>query len=339
MPPPLELTYYTDVDYTIPDYSSTTNYCKAMWWTVKAALKGTVLNTNAVVGTQWTLKYSCDSATAGTANDGVDRIGDTFDASKIVRTTGGGARSWAVFESPSALGPVYLCMDYTGSADNLATWAWSKTAFTGGTTTARPTSTDEFVSSVFAFCETGVSAAAKVHKIVTSSGHYILMNGRTGLGKPSHAQGFLPVTEIYSGDVWPFFGFVDAGSSSNGPFHANQNSWRAGTSPSMRTRTWNGGTAVNLAPLAYSYSSSTGADFLGSLMTASDQADGKYIDLPVYAGVVTSGTTYSLKGRLYDIRWTHSGIGDGTMFQQADGTLTHVKIGSSWVPCTVQPTF
>lgn len=82
---------------------------------------------------------SSDGTTAGM--DGVDRISDR---TKVVN--GVGAHSWWVFELVAT--GQQLCVDFNSATGAyIATMAWSPGGlFTGGSTTARPTATDEIVN-------------------------------------------------------------------------------------------------------------------------------------------------------------------------------------------------
>lgn len=83
--------------------------------------------------------FSCNAVTAGTKGDGVNRL--VVDAD-IVGNTPGNAHSWIVWLLHNGLGS--LCFDYdsTLGVSNVSIFH-SDTGFTGGTTTARPTASDE----------------------------------------------------------------------------------------------------------------------------------------------------------------------------------------------------
>ncbi len=86
------------------------------------------------------LDYGCDSVTAGTKGDHVDRI--TADGN-IVGATPGVAHSWWV---DSVLGGTLgqICFDRDGTFEGSGSLFWSPSVgFTGGSTTARPTASDE----------------------------------------------------------------------------------------------------------------------------------------------------------------------------------------------------
>lgn len=103
---------------------------KLFWRTFYASL-------DALTGVS--VDYSCNSVTAGTKGDAVNRL--VVDAD-IVGNTPGNAHSWIVFLLHGSLGS--LCFDYDSvlGASDISIFH-SDSGFTGGTTTARPTASDE----------------------------------------------------------------------------------------------------------------------------------------------------------------------------------------------------
>ena len=90
----------------------------------------------------WTVRYLCDSVTAGTAGDGVDRwSADT----KLVWANAGTAHSWIVLRQ-TGIGTTYellISCEGTSVSGSLLTILTSISGFSGGSTTARPTATEE----------------------------------------------------------------------------------------------------------------------------------------------------------------------------------------------------
>lgn len=91
----------------------------------------------------WAVRYSCDSVAAGAAGDGVDRWDSIAD---LVFANAASAHSWIVLRQ-TAIGStaeMLISCESVGSTGNILTVVISPSAaFTGGTTTARPTATDE----------------------------------------------------------------------------------------------------------------------------------------------------------------------------------------------------
>lgn len=99
----------------------------------------------AFASTPWTMQYSCDSVTAGAAGDGVDRI--TTNAN-LVWATAGTAHSWMVLRQTGIATNYELlisCENAAANGNTILMVASPSAGFTGGTTTARPTATDQIV--------------------------------------------------------------------------------------------------------------------------------------------------------------------------------------------------
>ena len=104
---------------------------------------------NALLGfasNPWTVRYSCNSTTAGTAGDGVDRWGST--AANLVWNAAGSAHSWFVMQQSGVAAGFQVLWSLENSSPNgsvMSVVVSPSAGFTGGTTTARPTATDEIV--------------------------------------------------------------------------------------------------------------------------------------------------------------------------------------------------
>lgn len=115
----------------------------------------------------WTVYYSCDSVVAGVAGDGVDRW-DTY--TDLVWGNVAGVNSWIVLYNATA--SLYLLLSCENSASDTNTldiWV-STSAFTGGTTAARPTSPDEWNASVSATWGAGGSFSIRYHMMMSADG-------------------------------------------------------------------------------------------------------------------------------------------------------------------------
>lgn len=83
--------------------------------------------------------YSCNSVTAGTKGDHAERW---LARANVVGNTPGNAHSWRVDTLPAGLGQ--WCIDRDGTFEGSGSVYWSPAVgFTGGSTTARPTASDE----------------------------------------------------------------------------------------------------------------------------------------------------------------------------------------------------
>lgn len=116
---------------------------------IKNALKG--FGTN-----PWVVQYSCDSSTAGSAGDLVDRW--TTDAN-LTWANPGSAHSWIVLRQTGIATNFEICIALNSASSipsSISLVVSPSAGFTGGTTTARPTATDEVV----VISQTGWGASA-----------------------------------------------------------------------------------------------------------------------------------------------------------------------------------
>ncbi len=96
----------------------------------------------------WTVDYSCDGVTAGVLADGVDRWDADTD---LVFAAAGVAHSWIVLKQAGIAASFRLLLDLGVSTDarDINLYFSYTAGFTGGTTTARPTATDEVLIPTF----------------------------------------------------------------------------------------------------------------------------------------------------------------------------------------------
>lgn len=101
---------------------------------------------NSIVGfgtLPWAVRYSCDSVTAGSAGDAVNRWAAD---SNIVWAAAASAHSWMVLRQTgiaSNYEVLISCENASANGSSLTMYVSPSAGFTGGTTTARPTATDE----------------------------------------------------------------------------------------------------------------------------------------------------------------------------------------------------
>lgn len=102
-------------------------------------------NASTTPSNMWTVRYSCDSVAAGTVGDGVDRWDSITD---LIWANAASAHSWIVLRN-TAIGStaeiLISCENAHVYGANLTVAMSASAGFTGGTTTTRPTATDEIV--------------------------------------------------------------------------------------------------------------------------------------------------------------------------------------------------
>lgn len=98
---------------------------------------------NAMIGfasSPWAMRYSCGGGVAGTAGDGVDRITST---TSITYNNAGSSHSWFVLRQTGIATNFEMCMEFVATANAPTIIVSPSVGFAGGTTTSRPTATDE----------------------------------------------------------------------------------------------------------------------------------------------------------------------------------------------------
>lgn len=137
--PIVEKTWQYNVNIFLRSTGTAITDHQRLWRTFKDALISFGSN-------PWTIHYSCNSTTAGTAGDGVDWW--TTNGSLIWNSTGS-AHSWIVLKQANLAGGNFqFVLDLAASSASYTygVVAFSANAgFTGGTTLARPTAADEVI--------------------------------------------------------------------------------------------------------------------------------------------------------------------------------------------------
>lgn len=135
---------------------------------------GWVDSTNSPVtpSNMWTTRYSCDSVVAGTAGDGVDRWDSNTD---LVFANAASAHSWYDFRNTAIDTSCELllsCEGVAGNGQSLTLLLSPSAAFTSGTTTARPTATDEvtLISNTTWGGSVSSDTGVKLHAMKSSDG-------------------------------------------------------------------------------------------------------------------------------------------------------------------------
>jgi hypothetical protein len=112
----------------------------ALLFAIKSSMTGFASN-------PWTVAYSCDSSTAGTAGDGVDHW---TTAANVVFGTSTAAHSWIVLKQTGIASNFQVLISASPEAGSISSSSYvisiyisPSAGFTGGSTTTRPTATDE----------------------------------------------------------------------------------------------------------------------------------------------------------------------------------------------------
>lgn len=290
------------------------------------------------VGAAWSMYYSCDGVTAGTANDGVNRImtANAYDQSKWVRAPAGSAHSWYVLKSGSSIcgalpsTPFYLIVDYGTAADTTYNVYLSKTAPTGGTTTARPTATDEVGMTNHVMADVTVTTH-RLMFVTNSVGAFALTYAKSSAGIAHTLMGVqeLVTPGLQVGEQFPMVLILDSLSLARGG---------GGSSAISGSGGWNlVNGIVSRSPLnnvAPSNGQGNGimfpANSAWTTATTNHQVNSKTDTIPAqyyFFGVATTG----VKGTIPDWYIANSANNVGNCEPSA-GATEHMNIGLIWMP-------
>lgn len=265
---------------------------------------------------KWSVYYSCDGTTAGTAGDNVDRWGSSFNAAKIVQATAGSAHSWMVLYKTIGSYTWYIILDCDRASTPFIDFVFCKTAPTGGSTTARPTSTDEFGHTNLQMSMN--TAGQYAHGLLTTDGScFVIMPSvqGTGLKYPWMVQAH---AEAKTEDLYPLVSWL---GTTNGfrryELQYNGSCWAARKFDGSTTLTIGAGAPCGLTTWLMEY-------------IVADGLSGKFPDFPMYLFGAVAGS-YTKKGRLYDIRWAPLNLTDG-FIEPSPATGVSSKYGCVWLP-------
>lgn len=359
--PSVTRTWYDKRNVNFPDVTTNENACKSLYWVMKQLLKGGATATGdiAVPGRPagiWTVYGSSDGVTA--AMDGVDRWGDTFDATKLVFnfvTNNTTPHSWIILHN-SALG-LYLYMGLSPHQASAYNWLKFGLMRTAPTLAATPThqpispaasqllsfgSSDLFSgvavnSSIATWDAAGANKLARGHIAVDPSGHLVFFANVIGEGKPRFVFFLAPTENVGGNDPHPWVAFQEyvatgtLSTYSGAPFQASAQGSSAGRcfarngQPAgafiLTYRIGASGDALDTTKLTGSISPTLGQEFAYPALAFSHS-------FTVYDAQSPIG---DLKGRVIDFELCPQKT-VGPDMAPATGTPTHYGIGRVWVP-------
>jgi hypothetical protein len=297
---------------------------------------------------KWSIYYSCDGNTAGTANDGVDRWLNNL---SITRATAGSAHSWMVLKSPTMStatfqpgAPLYMILDASGTTDQvMLNLTFSKAAPTGGTTTARPTATDEWTHGITALND-NTATEHSLFLALASSGAFWFGSSKRGQGYIAEGIAAFLLENTDATDVYPwltmfgsyggagssrgayaqasFYRYTSGGSASGGMFRARSHTGTSVLTMESPILPW-GGTGASGLYVPWDYWPDV----------YHDRQTNKAPRVPIYVFAYdTAGATYyAYRGRLPDFFWGQTTIDYGNGDTLSGGT-NFVNCGGTWVP-------
>jgi len=313
--PVLTKTWQISPNNTITSAGSVLLTDSRVWWTIKEQLIG--------FGTlPWTVRGSSNGTTAGM--DAVDRWVTETD---IVKNFAGSAHSWIVLRQTGIATNFEICIDANHSAGWLGTFVVSPSAgFTGGSTTARPTATDEMIllntttwgsqfdgqHQIHAWQSTdGASTIVQVWRSGTNQSLFLL------LCKPND-----PVT----GWSNPSFSAVVAnnGNAIAAPYSTF---WTSSGAGPVRGRAPSGIIFINFGGEAITNAGNPAAISLNAASTFS----GEWPFFPIGGSTFTSPNNSRL-GVVPDLWWKANAINDGDTFPNNPSVRQFVAAGGFIFP-------
>lgn len=332
--------WYSWANYALPDPStSATTLAKSYLWALKAAMMGNVTGPDvgpngSIPGAgRWTLFASSDGVTAGI--DATDRWLTSYDATKLVRASSG-AHSWIVLYS-AALG-LWFTIDWLSSADEACFFVLAKAAPTGGSTSARPTSTNEVGwTAAHTFIDTASWTGGKCHYTVDASGNFYFFASKNTVGILACTAVQTLVNLRHSSDAFPYVLINEYGASGI-LREADTKFYRAGGATdancSMKTKTAGAASAVQASALSYNANTTQS---IVQLQAGSNPTDLLYDKWPVEVAMVT--TTIGPKGELPDCSTIAPFATNSPARFPTSGDIERIATVSTAVPLTVVPLF
>lgn len=316
MPLSLTKTWQLSVNQTVTAQGSGVATERRLLRTIKNLMIG-------FANSPWSVRGSSNGTTAGM--DQVDRWSSDGD---IVKNSAGSAHSWIVLRQTGIGTNFEACIDMNSGSTGLASVIVSPSAgFTGGSTTARPTATDESVLISSSQWSSAVDAQHQIHAMQSTDGACFLLFVYRNTTNMCTCWVFQkPATLRVSGWTTPAISFA-AGSTST--IAANASSLASGSGTSGRLG------SVNFAA-RWTGEGISGANALYALTGLADQAndfDSSWIVSPI--GIAS--TTLNARGApcaLTDIWWAPTGLADGDTFPNSATNKRFLKLGPFVVPWT-----
>lgn len=333
-------TWYSWANYALPDPStSALTLSKSILWTLAAALLGNATGPNAgpagaiPSGALWTHYASSDSSTAGI--DSTNRWLGAYDATKLVRASSG-AHSWIVLHN-ATLG-LYLTIDWLSGSDAACNFWLATAAPTGGTTSLRPTSTNEVGwAAAHTFADTSLWSGGRAHYTSDASGNFWFACSQNGSGLIQALSAVQVLNNLRtSADSFPAVlvnQFDVAGCLREAGGNVFHGYGASAANVPMRTKTYNAGTASDASCIQYNLGNNSS---IVATQNASNYADNLYDEWPLVCCTTTTSFV-GPKGEFPDCSVVSPSLTAGTRFPTS-GDIERIVIGSTAIPLTVVPT-
>lgn len=325
----LSKTYYADFNIAYDNGSSSLNLMRSLVFGIKALLKGTKTGTNGPAGAApgssfWTVLGSSDGSTAGI--DGTDRWTDTFDSSKLVRAAAGVAHSWVILSHATTA--TWLLIDLGTASDTTFNLLFSRTAFTGGSITARPTATQEYGFTTASIADTTTAVTHRLSKVTDAAGNFFIFGAKTSAGLFHTWLGHTVLGSPRTGDSHPYVAIYESSVTGRGAGTYTGAMGRSTAAAGVQARSPNGaspgdvGATTGIVLPQSSY-------FTVTHNNASDSLRDAFPAWFWWRG--GSGTLSGTRGKLPDVGMVNAGTNPGDV-SPATGDSERVVVGNFLVP-------
>lgn len=353
----LSRTWYTEANRAADDFSTAANLAKSILFILQAFLRGT----NTTLGTlgaegakpngaKWTVAGASDGTT-GAMDGSTTRIpGTTFDATKWVRAAANGtAHSWIVLTSPD--GAWHFKISYIGASDQVCTLSFAKAAYTGGSNTTDPTSTNETSYTTTSQFAENVASAHRCSMVVDASGNWHFFVSKNGSGFFNYHLMMVPLIETPADvigtpgvDTWRMLLSSGYEATARGAERRNNGitSYANGNGPLMRTHDGLQQLRVGTDLYVTIGARGDGGTFLDNVITTPNPVSGGFDTMPLWVWS-TRASYQGLRGRVPDVLTAHGSqttTGDGMAVGASEpnsGAQLRTVVGNLLMPFSVVP--
>jgi hypothetical protein len=229
--------------------------------------------------------------------------------------------------------PLYLLISLGTPGDTQLKFVGAKTAFTGGTISADPTSVDQAAYSTFFTIGDVTSAVHRISYVTDANGNFLVFVSRSGVGIWHSLMGFMAFASPQASDLFPFCTLLGATVSGRGVLSAfdlclaTSTGLAGGAGLQMRSPTGSlsGGDSVGtgiLVPQATNWLSNT----------TLNQGTGKHDSIAALVNYYnTTGPVGGIRGQLPDCSLANSARAVGTV-EPATGATEHMLVGNVYTP-------
>lgn len=352
IPPSTAGTWFCQVDCPFPDTTSVANVNNSLAFMFKELLKGT--STSGTLGpggrpasTKWTVVGSCDGATTGSL-DGIDRltgsVPNSYSSASIVHNSSGSAHSWIVLQSPAALGPVYVCIDFNATATTSVGYTYSINPFVNTPapgTGSRPLTNNGWMAGTTAdptpstntgqMTDQNLNTPYRASIAVDASGAFHFIVCRPGVSCSNYYQSCFRTVDSDPNDrTYNIF----TGFDTQATFPGSPNWNEMGGSPIRCIgRVQDGSVVASVG--GFHLWSFGGTTYGTQTADTSGSVTGSFPCYPPYIWTTVANKN-SWRGRVPDV-WISGQIPPGAVFSSSVG-FTSVQVGNILLPFTAQLT-